>query len=192
MENKYYNSKIYSIRNNSNDEIYIGSTSSDLCKRMVKHRSMAKQEPLKTPLHTYMNEHGINNFYIELVEEYTCENIEQLRKREGEIIREIGSLNHRIAGQTKQEYNKEYTQQNRDRINQQRNERRRANPEKTREEYKKYGALYRERHPEKIKAWHTTKVDCQCGKKYTLSHKAEHFRSNTHKSYEQRMSENNN
>ena len=131
---KYYNSKIYSIRNNFTDEIYIGSTSSDLCKRMVKHRSMAKQEPLKSPLHTYMNEHGINNFYIELVEE--CENIEQLRKREGEIIREIGSLNHRIAGRTKQEYNKEYTQQNRDRINQQRNERRTANPEKTTDEYK--------------------------------------------------------
>ena len=62
MENKHYNSKIYSIRNNFNDEIYIGSTSSDLCKRIEK-RSMAKQEPLKSPLHTYMNEHGINNFY---------------------------------------------------------------------------------------------------------------------------------
>ena len=64
MENKYYNSKIYSVRNNFNDEIYIGSTSSDLCKRMVKHRSMAKQEPLKSPLHTYMNEHDINNFIL--------------------------------------------------------------------------------------------------------------------------------
>ena len=30
-----------------------------------------------------MNELGIDNFYIELVEELSCENIEQLRKREG-------------------------------------------------------------------------------------------------------------
>ena len=184
MENEYYNSRIYSIRNNFNDEIYTGSTSSDLCKRMVKHRSVAKQEPLKSPFHTYMNENGIENFYIELVEDYNCENIEQLRKT-GEIIREIGSLNHRMAGRPKQEYNKEYTENNRDQINQQRNERRRANPEKTKEECKRYGTLYRERHPEKIKAWHTTIVECECGRKYTLSHKAEHFKSKRHQAYEQ-------
>ena len=47
---------------------------------------------------------GVDNFYIELVEEYPCENLEQLRKREGQFIREFGTLNHQIAGRTKQEY----------------------------------------------------------------------------------------
>ena len=183
MNNKYHNSKIYSIRNTINDDIYIGSTSSELCKRMVKHRSTAKQEPHKSPFHTYMNENGVENFYIELVEDYSCENIEQLRKREGEIIREIGTLNKQIAGRTTQEYKKEYEHNNRDKINQRRNERRKENPEKTREEYKKYGALYRERHPEKIKAWQTTKVECDCGGRYTLSHKAEHFKSQRHQNF---------
>ena len=183
MSNKYHNSKIYGIRNTVNDDIYIGSTSSDLCKRMVKHRSTAKQEPNKSPFHLYMNENGIDNFYIELVEEYSCENIEQLRKREGEIIREMGSLNHKIAGRTKAEYGKEYKAKNKDKINERRNERRKENPEKTKEEYKKWGALYRERHPEKIKAWHTTKVECECGGRYTLSHKAEHFKSQRHQNF---------
>ena len=98
MDNKYHKSKIYSIRNTFNSEIYIGSTSSDLCKRMVKHRCMAKQKPEASTFHTYMNENGIDNFYIELEEEYSCENVEQLRKREGEIIREKGTLNKQIAG----------------------------------------------------------------------------------------------
>ena len=183
MDNKYHKSKIYSIRNTLNDEIYIGSTSSDLCKRMVKHRCMAKQKPEASTFHTYMNENGIDNFYIELEEEYRCENVEQLRKREGEIIREKGTLNKQIAGRSKAEYGKEYKQNNKDKINQRRNERRKENPEKTKEEYKRYGALYRERHPERIKAWHKTKVECECGGKYTLSHKAQHLKSKKHQNF---------
>ena len=183
MDNKYHKSKIYSIRNTFNSEIYIGSTSSDLCKRMVKHRCMAKQKPEASTFHTYMNENGIDNFYIELEEEYSCENVEQLRKREGEIIREKGTLNKQIAGRTQREYEKEYKKNNKDKINQRRNERRKENPEKTKEEYKRYGALYRERHPERIKAWHQTKVDCECGGKYTLSHKAEHMKSKKHQNF---------
>ena len=61
-----------------------------------------------------MNENGIQNFYIELEEEFKCENIEQLRKREGEIIREKGTLNERIAGRDVKAYQKEYCQNNRD------------------------------------------------------------------------------
>ena len=33
-------------------------------------------------------------------ENYPCENEEQLNKREGEIIREIGTVNKQIAGRT--------------------------------------------------------------------------------------------
>ena len=144
---------------------------------------MAKQKPEASTFHTYMNENGIDNFYIELEEEYSCENVEQLRKREGEIIREKGTLNERIAGRSKAEYGKEYKEKIKDKINQRRNERRKENIEKTREEYKRYGALYRERHPERIKAWHQTKVDCECGGKYTLSHKAEHLKCKKHQNF---------
>ena len=42
MTNKYQHGKIYSIRNNINDDIYIGSTTTTLCNRMVKHRCFAK------------------------------------------------------------------------------------------------------------------------------------------------------
>ena len=96
MSNKYNNSKIYAIRNNIDDDVYIGSTTMPLSKRMVKHRCSANTCPDKMIITTKMNELGIDNFYIELVEELYCENIEQLRKREGEIIRDMGTLNTRV------------------------------------------------------------------------------------------------
>ena len=48
-------------------------------------------------------------FFIELIEEYPeCQNIEQLRKREGHYIRELkASLNQLIAGRSQKEYNKD-------------------------------------------------------------------------------------
>ena len=45
-----------------------------------------------------MREIGIDSFYIELFENFKCSCIEQLLKREGEVIREIGKLNKVIPG----------------------------------------------------------------------------------------------
>ena len=52
-----------------------------------------------------MYELGRDNFYIELIEEYPCENSNQLERREGELMREHkASLNQVIAGRTPEEY----------------------------------------------------------------------------------------
>ena len=58
-------------------------------------------------LYNKMNELGTDDFYIELYEHYNCNSKEELNRREGELIREIGNLNHAIAGRTKNEYVKE-------------------------------------------------------------------------------------
>jgi hypothetical protein len=42
--------------------------------------------------------------YIELIEEFPCDNKEQLNKREGELIREMECVNQRIAGRTKKQW----------------------------------------------------------------------------------------
>ena len=180
---KYDSGKIYKIVNNQNSDIYVGSTTMELEQRMIKHKCDAKQRPNLSKFYTYMNEIGINNFDIELLEEYPCETKEELLIREGELIKKFGNLNQRIEGRTeedKKEYGRQWKQNNRDRINQQRNERRKENPEKTREEYKKHGALYRERHRDRLNEKASTKIDCECGGKYTLSHKAEHMNSKKH------------
>ena len=98
----YKNGKIYCIRNNINDDIYVGSTTQPLCKRMAWHRQDAKKEKRKhQTFYSKFNEIGIENCYIELIEDCPCESLEQLRKREGHYIREMGTLNHKIAGRTK-------------------------------------------------------------------------------------------
>ena len=50
-----------------------------------------------------MNELGVENFYIELIEQFPCENKEQLLAKEGEYIRKMATLNHQTQGRTIQE-----------------------------------------------------------------------------------------
>ena len=126
----YQNGKIYCIRNDVDDDIHVGSTTQPLSKRMAWHRNKSTTEKGRKYMKICrkMFEYGFDNFYIELIEEYPCENVEQLHKREGEIIREWKPiLNKKIEGRTRQEYyddNKEkikdnakhYYQENKDKI----------------------------------------------------------------------------
>ena len=108
----YDNGRIYCIRNSVSDDIYVGSTTQPLSKRMQKHRSsMTSERDGNMLIYQKMREIGKQHFYIELYEEYPCENIEQLRKREGEIIRELKpSLNKRIEDRTIQEWKQDNKQ----------------------------------------------------------------------------------
>lgn len=125
----YNNSKIYTIRCKvDNSLIYVGSTTQPLSKRMVEHRSKHNKENSDNytkPLYVKMRELEIENFYIELYEDYPCERKEQLEQREGEIIREIGNLNKVIAGvqyrKNKKEYSKIYYNANYDKLREKQN-----------------------------------------------------------------------
>ena len=178
--NNFQDGKIYKVVNKLNSEIYVGSTTMDLDKRMIKHKCDAKQRPHLSKFYTFMNETGIDNFEIELIEDYPCETKEELRKREGNIIKAMATLNQRVAGRTPAEYNKEYRPKNKDKINKRRNERRKENPEKTKADRKKDGALYRQRHPEKIKEKASERVECECGCSYRRSDKSQHIQSKKH------------
>ena len=111
----YSKGKIYTIRYKKDPTlIYVGSTVCDLTKRMWGHRaSIHREKDYNMMLYKKMREtDDIDNWYIELYEEYPCDNKEQLHKREGEIIRDISTLNVRIAGRTQ----KEYREQNKDNL----------------------------------------------------------------------------
>ena len=111
---KYENGKIYCIRNWVDDDIYVGSTTQALSKRFQKHKDILTTFKKDRKLYSKMNELGIDKFYIELYEEYPCNNVEQLRRREGEIIRNLKPvLNKQIEGRTLGEWiedNKEHLQ----------------------------------------------------------------------------------
>jgi group I intron endonuclease len=83
----YKNGRIYKLLNRIDDECYVGSTCQPLSKRMVYHRwDATRPKRQHYPLYTKMKEYGIENFYIELIEAYPCENNEELRKREGILL----------------------------------------------------------------------------------------------------------
>ena len=101
----YGNGKVYQILNNVDDDVYVGSTCQPLSKRMAYHRvNMGAPKKKNTRLYAKMRELGAESFYIELVEDCPCENKEQLRRKEGEFIRERGTLNMCQAGRTRREH----------------------------------------------------------------------------------------
>ena len=176
----YNNSKIYCIRNNINDMIYIGSTTQPLSKRMGEHRNNISCEKCKNyKLYETMRELGRDNFFIELLENYECNNLEELRKREGELIREYKTeLNNRIAGRTGnewydenkdkkktyyetnkdkiKEYQKEWSSKNKDKIKTYRETNREELSQKARQRIKEWYENNRDRKKAYQKMYHNT------------------------------------
>ena len=168
-DNRYKNSKIYTIRyRNDNSLIYVGSTTQPLYKRWYEHKKSYSNENTKDyNKYLYMKireTDDFDNWYIELYEEYECENKEQLLKREGEVIRELGTLNKKIEGRSRLEryednkeklstYNKGYYQHNKeniiDRMKEYRDKNREKIREKDNEKYSKYKEIISEQRKEK-------------------------------------------
>ena len=156
----YINGKIYCIRNHINDKIYVGSTCQSLSKRMAYHRDDCMKSNRNTLIYNMMRDLGRDNFYIELIEGYPCENSNQLTRREGELMRELkASLNQVIAGRTRGEYkidnhdkikqtkaisDKKYAENNQEKLKAYRKKYYNKNPEKFKEDAKKYAEENRE------------------------------------------------
>lgn len=106
-ENKYQKGKIYTIRSSQTDKYYIGSTCNKLYKRLGQHKQNYKNYVGGT--YHFVSSFDIVKFddcYIELLEDFKCDNKEQLNKREGELIRQLKNdiVNKVIAGRTKKEW----------------------------------------------------------------------------------------
>jgi hypothetical protein len=150
----YQDGRIYTIRCRTDETlIYVGSTTQPLAKRWGGHKIASRTEICQNRLIYKTINNNYENWYIELYEEYPCENKEQLNKREGEIIRLIGTLNILVAGRTRQEYRednaekiKEYYENNAEKLKLARQEYREDNAEKL----KLYQQEYRENNAEKI------------------------------------------
>jgi len=104
----YNNGKIYKIINENNETIYIGSTVQSLSQRYTKHS------------------HKAPNNKIILIENYSCDNCEELRKREQEVIEEHNNLlnknraytmgNSKEQSSHRKEYKKLWYLKNKERI----------------------------------------------------------------------------
>ena len=99
----YSKGQIYTIRNrNDNAKIYVGSTIQPLYKRFYSHK-IDSQRYMNMLLYKEVN-YDWTNWYIELYENCPCNSKTELEKREGEVIRLIGTLNCRIEGRDKKQY----------------------------------------------------------------------------------------
>jgi len=105
----YENGKIYVLRSHQTEDIYLGSTQQQLYKRFHQHKTHYNRWKEGKKHYITSNElFKYDDCYIELLEEYPCDNKMELCRREGELIRSINCVNKFIAGRTKAECDKEY------------------------------------------------------------------------------------
>lgn len=146
----YNNAKIYKLWCYETDDVYVGSTTQKLSNRLYQHKS-------KLNCSSKILFEKSDNVKIELIEEFPCENKNQLKQREGHFIREINCVNKRIAGRTIKEYYQD-------------------NYEQIREQQKQYKKQIREQQ--------CKKYECHCCGKYTHVNKLKHLKTQKHLNWE--------
>ena len=148
---KYENSKIYKLWSPSKNIIYIGSTTQSLSRRLAKHLTDYREynKDNNKAYYTSFIVLECDDYKIELLEDYACNNKQQLERKEGEYIKNNICCNKRVAGRTikeyyedskeqKKEYRKKYCVDNANKIKEQQKIYREANKEKLKEDRKKY------------------------------------------------------
>lgn len=162
----YTTSRVYKIWSPSHPgEIYIGSTTQDLAKRIGEHRR--KYKLYLNGKYRYTTSFKIMEYgdaKIELIEKVECKDKEELIACEGYYIRTLDCVNKVIPDRTKKEYDREYRQANRERIAQREKE-------------------YREANREKIAQKKAEKVKCNCGSVINRGGLSEHRRTKKHMKY---------
>jgi hypothetical protein len=173
---KYNNGKIYKIVCNKTNNIYIGSTiQNKLSERLASHNAHYKK--WQNQNHNYVSSYEIlkeNDYYILLIENYSCDNKDQLRAREQYHIDHNDCINMRKSLRTeeqKKEYNQQWMNQNiefhKDKYNETRrdkykndeahkvkvNQRNKECYQKNKEEHNKKAKEYNEANKETIKKY---------------------------------------
>jgi ribosomal protein S27AE len=110
IDERYVNGKIYKIVCNETNEVYYGSTILSLKDRIIKHKCSLKCESRQI-----INR---NNYYYELIEDYSCNNRKELETRERWYIENNKCINKIIPTRTL----KEYYQENKEKILEKKNE----------------------------------------------------------------------
>ncbi len=128
----YQNAKIYAIKSNLGDKIYVGSTTKKyLSSRMTEHRSGWKEERACMSRGLF-DEYGVENCYIELIELFPCKSKDELKMRENHYISSLVCVNKNraiITPEERKEYVAEYYEKNREKIHRKKAEYRQENKE---------------------------------------------------------------
>ena len=139
MTTNYSKGMVYKVLHISGEgPCYIGSTVQRLSQRMGEHRrryEKYKVGDLKgstgklTVYELFEKNGGPENFKIELICNFPCNSIEELRKEEGNYIRELDCVNKVVPGRTKKEYYEETKDSKKEQIKEQKRKYYEANKE---------------------------------------------------------------
>ena len=100
----YQKGKIYKLWSPSKNLVYYGSTTQSISQRLAEHISRKKTKTENCNSHLVLE---CDDYKMELVEEYSCNNKQQLLRKEGEYIKNNECVNQNIAGRTNNEYQKD-------------------------------------------------------------------------------------
>ena len=156
----YSKTKIYIIRSPNTDKVYIGATVESLSARFSKHNCKYRKGTNKTKAVEVLKHGGA---YIELLESFPCDNVDESRARELYWIRQFdeNKVNKNIPGRTKAEWHQAHKQEKKD-----------------------YDKLYRLNNKQKISERANKKFECDCGGKYTKQNISKHYRTIKHRAHE--------
>lgn len=109
MINKYQNGKIYKITDNTNGNIYYGSTQKSLNRRLSDHKYDYKRREKEGNTRTSSMIISNNDYTMELVEDYPCDSRKELEERESYFINNNKCINKAKKKQGFQVIKKEIT-----------------------------------------------------------------------------------
>jgi len=93
MAPNYQSAKIYAIRSNQTDLVYIGSTTQKLSARLTNHKTRTdttSRHIVKYP-----------DAYIELIKDFPCNTLDELLEEEGKYISEYLCVNRNNPSKNK-------------------------------------------------------------------------------------------
>ena len=148
--------------------VYVGSTCKMLAFRWATHvLALGKS---MTSVDKEVNGDW-DNWCIEFYELFPCDCKMMLKRREGEIIKQIGTINQRVAGTSKLESQRNHYEKNKKIINQKKEERKEQNG-------KSDFQIYYDNNRDKCLARGKEKVECEhCGSIVSKRGMAAHKRS---------------
>ena len=157
----YQNGKIYTIRYKKDSSlIYVGSTCLPLWMRFSIHKNVCYNPNYKAYNHKFYvkirETDDLDNWYIELYENFPCENKTQLITRESVIMREISTLN-KLQGETI------YKRKSTKNIDEIKNKAKYFWIQKHHESVLEYHKTYNEENKQRIKEIGEQKITCDCG-----------------------------
>jgi len=179
--------KVYKITGKGKS--YVVSTTQDLKERLRMHFSASLDTTgrFDSVLYKFIRENGIDHFTIELVEEYPCETVKELRTREQYWLDELKpELNMIRSIRTEEEsklYYQEWVKNHKEELKQYNREYRQSNYTYLREQNIKR----KQEKKEQLKAQQSQSYTCECGVSGWWGNKKRHERTQFHLNFKQNI-----